>query len=262
MGVIEGGQFEGHDGFLSLDGLHRHTASVIFQVMSLKTTSDNMSSEGLENTGWTPRNPAERVLMLLKMHGSLTAAALGDRLGTTGEAARQQLVRLADEGLAVASSEPAGVGRPTRIWKLTAAGHSRFPDTHAALTVQVLESVRSVLGEDALERIIEKREDETRAQYRAAMVGCTGLHERVAALTELRSGEGYMASWRETDDGNLLLVENHCPICAAATSCQGFCRAELNIFRDVLGPEATVERAEHLVNGGHRCSYVIREADA
>ena len=45
-------------------------------------------------------------MMMLKMHGSLTAAALGKKLGTTGEAARQQLSRLADEGLVVASSTP------------------------------------------------------------------------------------------------------------------------------------------------------------
>jgi len=221
-----------------------------------------MSRESLENSDWSPRTPSERVLMLLKMHGQMTAAALGEKLGTTGEAARQQLARLAGEGLAAASSEPSGVGRPTRMWKLTAAGHARFPDTHAALTVQILDSVRALLGEAALDRIIAKREDETRAQYGAAMAGRSGLRDRVAALADLRSAEGYMAGWQETADGDLLLVENHCPICAAATSCQGFCRAELDIFRDILGPDATVERAEHLVNGGRRCSYVIREANA
>ncbi|MAS03142.1 MAG: MarR family transcriptional regulator [Ahrensia sp.] len=221
-----------------------------------------MSRESLDNSDWSPRSPSERILMLLKMHGKLTAADLGEKLGTTGEAARQQLARLAKDGLAIATSEPSGVGRPTRIWKLTAAGHARFPDTHAALTVQILESVRSLLGEAALDRIIAKREDETRAQYKAAMAGKSGLKERVAALADLRSAEGYMAGWQETADGGVLLVENHCPICAAATSCQDFCRAELGVFRDVLGPDASVERAEHLVNGGRRCSYVIRETNA
>lgn len=221
-----------------------------------------MSSEGLENLEWSPRNPAERVLMMLKMHGALSTASVGEKLGITGEAARQQLVRLADEGLVAASSKPTGVGRPTQQWELTAAGHARFPDTHAALTVQILESVRSLLGEAALDRIIAKREDETRALYKAAMAGRATLSDRVAALAELRSAEGYMADWQETDDGGLLLVENHCPICAAATSCQGFCRAELNVFRDTLGPEASVERAEHVINGGRRCSYLIREAGA
>lgn len=197
--------------------------------------------------------------MLLKMHGKLTAAAIGEKLRTTGEAARQQLARLEKDGLTVASSEPSGVGRPTRLWKLTAAGHARFPDTHAALSVHILDSVRTLLGEAALDRLIAKREDETRAQYKAAMAGRSGLRDRVAALAALRSAEGYMAGWQETGDGGVRLVENHCPICAAAASCQGFCRAELNVFRDVLGPNASVERDEHLIDGGRRCSYVIRE---
>ncbi|MAW85952.1 MAG: MarR family transcriptional regulator [Phyllobacteriaceae bacterium] len=201
-------------------------------------------------------------MMMLKMHGSLTAAALGKKLGTTGEAARQQLSRLADEGLVVASSTPSGVGRPTQEWGLTEAGHARFPDTHAALTVQILDSVRSLLGDAALDRVIEKRERDTRALYKAAMADRKSLHDRVAALAELRSAEGYMADWQETNDGNLLLIENHCPICAAATSCQGFCRSELNVFRDVLGTDVIVERAEHVIAGGRRCSYLVRRADA
>lgn len=201
-------------------------------------------------------------MMMLKMHGSLTAAALGKKLGTTGEAARQQLARLTDEGLVMASSEPSGVGRPTQHWGLTDAGHARFPDTHAALTVQILDSVRSLLGDAALDRVIEKRERDTRAHYKAAMADRKGLHDRIAALAELRSAEGYMADWQETGDGDLLLIENHCPICAAATSCQGFCRAELNVFREVLGTDVTVERSEHVIAGGRRCSYLIRQTDA
>ena len=197
--------------------------------------------------------------MLLKMHGKLTAAAIGEKLRTTGEAARQQLARLEKDGLTVASSEPSGVGRPTRLWKLTAAGHARFPDTHAALSVHILDSVRTLLGEAALDRLIAKREDETRAQYKAAMAGRSGLKDRVAALAALRSAEGYMAGWQEIGDGGVRLVENHCPICAAATFCQGFCRAEKAVFSSALGPDATVERRDHIVAGGRRCSYVIMQ---
>lgn len=217
-----------------------------------------MSSSGLENPTWSPRNPAERVLMLLKMQGGLSAATLGERLGCTGEAARQQLMRLADEGLVQAASLSAGVGRPTQIWSLTEAAQARFPDTHAALTVQLLDIVRSHLGERALDTIIAVREDETRRAYGAAVAGMSGLRERVSTLARLRSEEGYMASWQEEPDGSLLLIENHCPICAAATSCQNFCRAELEVFRSVLGPEAEVERSDHIVSGGRRCTYTIK----
>jgi predicted ArsR family transcriptional regulator len=209
---------------------------------------------------WSPRSPAERVLMALKMHGALSSAALGSRLGTSGEAARQQLARLAEEGLVVSSSEAKGVGRPTQSWRLTPAAQSRFPDTHAALTVQLLGIVRNSLGEDALDTLIATREAETRAAYETALADRTTLRDKVAALADLRSAEGYMADWREEPDGSLLLVENHCPICAAATACQGFCRAELEVFRAVLGSDTEVVREEHIVSGGRRCSYSIREA--
>lgn len=233
-----------------------------FQVMTLKTFEPDMSSNALANLGWSPRNPAERVLMMLKMHGALSAAAIGHALGTTGEAARQQLVRLADEGLVAATSQSAGVGRPTQSWSLTAAAQARFPDTHAALTVQLLEIVRDTLGEGALDTIIASREAQTTATYEAAMAPCTSLRDKVAALASLRSHEGYMAEWREQPDGSLLLLENHCPICAAATACQDFCRAELDVFRSVLGTGAIVTRDEHIVSGGRRCSYSIREASS
>lgn len=197
--------------------------------------------------------------MALKMHGALSSSALGALLGTSGEAARQQLVRLAEEGLVIAASEARGVGRPTQSWSLTPAAQSRFPDTHAALTVQLLDIVRSSLGPAALDTIISVREAETRAAYETVIADQLSLRDKVAALTDLRSAEGYMADWREQPDGSLLLVENHCPICAAATACQGFCRAELDVFRAVLGPEIEVTREEHIVAGGRRCSYAIRE---
>lgn len=240
--------------------------------MTLKTFDTDMSSQNLENVptlaavqeavAWSPRSPAERVLMVLKMHGTLSSAAIGTRLGTTGEAARQQLARLAEEGLVVATSAAKGVGRPTQSWSLTAAAQSRFPDTHAALTVQLLGIIKHSLGEAALDTLIATRESESRIAYEAALADRVSLRDKVAGLADIRSAEGYMADWREEPDGSLLLVENHCPICAAATACQGFCRAELDVFRSVLGPQTEVIREEHIVSGGRRCSYSIREIEA
>ena len=62
-------------------------------------------------------------------------------------------------------------------------------------------------------------------------------------------------SWAEGD--GYVLVENHCPICVAATACQGFCRAEQETFREVLGPDVSVERIEHITAGDRRCVYHI-----
>ncbi|UYQ74048.1 transcriptional regulator [Pelagibacterium flavum] len=196
------------------------------------------------------------------MHGEKTAAELGKALGTSGEAARQQLVRLSEEGLVESWSQSRGVGRPSQFWRLTGAGQARFPDTHAALTVELLGIVGDTFGHDVLSRIIDTREERTKSVYHAAMSGADTLGERVARLADLRSAEGYMADWEADGEGGYVLYENHCPICAAATACQNFCRAELAVFRDVLGPDASVERTDHIVMGARRCAYRISDIKA
>jgi predicted ArsR family transcriptional regulator len=174
----------------------------------------------------------------------------------TAEAARQQLVRLAADGLVVATAEPRGVGRPAQLWGLTEAGNARFPDAHAEVTAQLIGAIRTQLGEEVLDRLIDARAAEAKAAYATALAGAAGLGERVARLAEARTREGYMAESRAEGNG-YVLVENHCPICVAATACQGFCRAELDTFREVLGPDVSVERTEHIVQGDRRCAYRV-----
>jgi predicted ArsR family transcriptional regulator len=212
-----------------------------------------MSSDRLDNS---VRPAADRFLVLLKMRGPQTAADLGRATGVTGEAARQQLVRLAAEGLIVSTAEPRGVGRPAQVWGLTGAGNARFPDSHGELTAQLIRSVRAQVGEAALDRLIDSRSAESKATYAAALEGASDLGERVSRLAQARTREGYMAeSWAE--GAGYVLVENHCPICVAALACQGFCRAEQDTFSELLGPNVAVERIEHITAGDRRCVYRI-----
>jgi predicted ArsR family transcriptional regulator len=200
---------------------------------------------------------AEKILMLLKTGGAQTALALAQALGVTTEAARQRLERLQAQELVEHIDRREKVGRPARYWQLSAKGHGRFPDRHAVLTLEMIDGVRRIFGDDGLERLIADREAAARAAYGARLSGCATVAERVAALAEIRSAEGYMAVWQEDGDG-WLLVENHCPICAAAEVCQGFCRAELALFRAVLGADVEVARTDHILAGARRCAYRIR----
>ena len=201
------------------------------------------------------QSPANRILLLLKTEGPQLGTDVGARLGITAEAARQQLTKLAEEGLTAPVSEPAsGRGRPKQLWQLTPSGHQTFPDGHAELTAGLLGIITAELGPGALDAVISARETETLARYRHD-VSAPALADRVSELAAIRSREGYMAdSWQE-EDGSFMLVENHCPICAAAAVCAGFCRSEIETFRAVLG--ATVERSEHILLGARRCAYRI-----
>ncbi len=198
----------------------------------------------------------ERLLMILKTRGAQTTRALADALEISVPGVQQHLNRLADDRLVQSQRQAGGVGRPALRWTLTELAFDRFPDTHAELTVALIDSIRTSLGDVALETVIAQREHESRAHYCARLAGAKTMHAKLKRLAQLRSDEGYMAELERVGRG-WLLAENHCPICAAARSCQGFCRHELDLFRELLGPTVEVERVEYLLSGGRRCAYRI-----
>jgi predicted ArsR family transcriptional regulator len=219
-----------------------------------------MSRKNLENSDESIPKTAERLLHIVKTTGPRTTTELSTELGITKEAARLQLAKLAADGVLeatfAASPGERCAGRPSQRWRLTESGHRRFPDAHAELTVQLLQTIRTELGVEALDRLISAREQETRANYRRELESVVGWRARAEALAAIRTREGYMAECIPEGEG-LLLIENHCPICAAATACQNFCRAELAVFQEVLGDAATVTRVEHIPSGARRCAYRI-----
>lgn len=219
-----------------------------------------MSRTNLESNLSSAQSVGEKLLILLKKHGPMQASEAGEHLGTTGEAARQQFTKLARDGMVEAHSECRGVGRPVQRWHLTTLGNKRFPDCHAELTVKILTTIRRELGEDAIGKIITARENEARRDYFDKLQGAETLEERIIRLVAIRTEEGYMAQWEKEPEGSWLIIENHCPICSAARMCQGFCRAELELFQTVLN--ASVERVEYLLTDSRRCVYrVIQQED-
>ena len=202
------------------------------------------------------RSTSDQILLLLKSQGPAQTKALAEAVGVTRQAARLQMEKLAAEGLVEHVTERMGVGRPRRSWSLSQKGHQRFPDSHAQMTLELIEGIRGEFGEEGMDRLIKRRERATEVGYRLALDGASTLEERLERLAQVRAAEGYMAEWSRQDDGAYLLIENHCPICAAAKACQGFCRSELALFEAMLAP-ATVTRVEHILADARRCAYLV-----
>ena len=200
----------------------------------------------------------DRVLVQLKLHGPQTAARVGKRLGVTTMAVRQHLSVLQGEGVVEFTDERRKVGRPARVWKLTAKANDQFPDSHAELAVAMLQAIGSASGDEGLERLTAERTRKQVESYRARMPGRDrSLEERVAALAGIRREEGYMADCTRELDGTIELVENHCSISKAARACPKLCDGELTLFRKALGDRVTVERIEHMLRGDRRCTFRI-----
>ncbi|MVT12174.1 helix-turn-helix transcriptional regulator [Chitinophaga tropicalis] len=210
----------------------------------------------MENYRPITKATADRFLQLLKTKGPQTAATLAAALQITGEGARLQLLKLAEEGLVVSATTSKGVGRPVQLWNLTPLGHAHFPDNHAELTLQLLETIREELGEEALEAVVAARELQQQNKYMVALEGITDLADRLNQFAIIRTSEGYLAEWKAEEDG-FVFIENHCPICCAATKCANICTSELRTFKNIMGDGVNISRSDHIIAGDRRCVYRI-----
>ncbi len=200
-----------------------------------------------------------RLLERLKRATSASATELAEEFGFTDTAIRQHLDALERSGLVErVSTAPSGRGRPPLAWSVTPASAEEFPDRHADLSVDLIEAVRSQLGEAALQSVLQAKAERQRLAYASTIAAGTVL-ERVRDLARLRTTEGYLAEAHESADGSVVLVEHHCPIAEAARACHGLCGSELEVFRSVLGPTVTVDRRQHLLAGDARCDYVVSD---
>ena len=201
------------------------------------------------------------ILEVLKQDGPSAADALASRLGISAMAVRQHLYALQNQKLVTYQEQSRSVGRPAKMWSLTPVANRFFPDTHAGLTVDLLNATEQMFGEQVVKRVVSRCAEQQIETYRSRIPARGSLRSRLEALISIRNEEGYMAEVQRQRDGSFLLIENHCPISAAANACPKLCDAELEVFRTVLGEGLVIERMEHMVAGARRCVYRIRERE-
>lgn len=189
----------------------------------------------------------------------MDSQALAEQLGVSAMAVRQHLYALQEEKLVTYEEEPRAMGRPAKLWQLTAAADRLFPDGYAELTLGLIQSALEAFGDEGLEKLLDVRTRHQIADYQTRISPGDSLANKLSTLAQQRTDEGYMAEVEVLDDRSFLLIENHCPICAAANACTGLCDRELEVFQSVLGEETRVERTEHIVAGARRCVYRVQE---
>jgi predicted ArsR family transcriptional regulator len=190
----------------------------------------------------------------------MTSAQLAERLGLTAMAVRQHLYALHSEKFVAVEERRVPIGRPAKHWRLTPEADRFFPDAYSELSVSLIGALGDTFGADGLKRVLATRSARQQAAYAERITPSASLKEKLQQLARLRTEEGYMAEVKPGEKGSFLLIENHCPVCVAATQCQGLCTAELDLFRKVLGPGVGIEREEHIISGARRCVYRVKRA--
>ncbi len=200
------------------------------------------------------------ILQMLKLRGALTTSAMAESLSVSTMAVRQHLQEMEKADLVCSDEKISGVGRPSKLWKLTpSAEREHFPDGHRELSVDLIEGLVSELDEGGLERVLETRRQRQLLSYGTRMSKGHHLREKAEMLAAIRTEEGYMAEVEELDGGALGFAENHCPVCDAAAQCKVLCSNELLLFQELFGETVSVEREEHILEGSRRCFYRLEE---
>ncbi len=202
------------------------------------------------------------ILQLLLKQGQATAQELAETLEISPQAIRRHLKDLELEGLIAYNSVQVGMGRPQHVYELTNQGRERFPNRYDEFAISFLDTLAQTVGHEQVSQILQKQWQRKAMEYRRK-IGKGSLKERVEKLVELRKAEGYMAEWYSVESEepkspgeHYILTEHNCAISNVAESFPSVCGHELEMFGAIL-EDCTVERTHWIVNGEHRCGYLI-----
>ncbi len=204
------------------------------------------------------RGPRGILLVELKRSNGLTAKELAARLGMSLNAVRHHLKELEADGLLSYERQHRGVGAPTFAYRLSAAGEALFPRRYEATLTELLDYVVRRDGRASAVAVLEARYDALARRLGEELAGASPS-ERMAAVTQLLSDEGYMAEGSAAA-GTGILIEHNCAVQAVAEQFPEICAAEARFLAAALGAE--VDRRGHILSGCSACEYRVHFGNA
>lgn len=213
---------------------------------------------GMVNNVENISNVQQQILTFIKRQGETTNAALADRLNVSYEAVRQQLRQLEAVGLVVSRPQPSEgqrVGRPTRVYALSAAGDHLFPKAYDELAVELIDTLAAALGQEALRQVLASFTDENVRRW-APHLQDKSLLERLEALKGIYlEDDPYMEVDQDGANGELRLVERNCPFLNVASRRPALCSVTVSTLSRLLGH--TVTREKRFQDGDGRCVFHV-----
>ncbi len=208
------------------------------------------------------------ILQYLLKHEYATAQDLADRFAISPQAIRRHLKDLEADGLIEheVEIENSGMGRPQHVYQLSPEGRDRFPANYNDFAVNLLSTMSESMGRDRVAEVLHLQWQRKAIEYRDRL-GNGSLQERVANLADIRKLEGYVAEWYAVEDSShgdrpgFILTEYNCAISQIAETFPNVCGYELEMFSVAL-QDCKVERTHWMVDGEHRCGYLIQSTDS
>lgn len=199
------------------------------------------------------------LLIRLRHEGPSSPEDLAAALGASRTGVLQQLHALETAGLVSRRAVRHGVGRPRHVYDVTDAAQDLFPTNYDGLALGLLAAIRSIGGERLVDDIFEERRrtasERVRRRLAERLPPDAPLVDRARELAVIQDEQGYLAEVLLGTDGVIRLIERNCAIHRIAADSAAACRAELELFRELLGTD--VVRETHIAAGDRCCTYRI-----
>ena len=206
------------------------------------------------------------ILVALRDMGASAPDRLATRVGASRASVLQRLRWLESRGSVIRQAIRHGVGRPRHLYDVTAKAQPSLPANYDGLATTLLESIAVLGGDELVEAVFQARRrllgERIRARFAEALGPSPSLAARVRELAVIQDESGYLCRASPIDgiEGPLELREANCAILGAAAGHPAACRAEIQLFEEVL--QARVTRVTHIAAGDRSCTYRIEPREA
>ncbi|MCB1134119.1 MAG: winged helix-turn-helix transcriptional regulator, partial [Verrucomicrobiae bacterium] len=127
------------------------------------------------------------VLESLKLQGGLPISELSKRTGASYMAVKTHCEELLKAGYVLRTRVPrAEVGRPEIFYSLAPSADRLFPEAGATFTLELLEAMKPMFGENAPEKLLFQHFENRREQWMRELAKTSDTAERLRRLAELR----------------------------------------------------------------------------
>lgn len=204
----------------------------------------------------TRKSTKDKILELLKKEPNKTVSELAQSLDITEMAVRKHLNVLERDSFLIINEVRQPMGRPLQVYSLSPKAEELFPKSYENMTVEFLQDLKELHGEEIIDVLLEKRSERLKNNYLPYMQN-KKYEEKIEELKNIQNSKGYMADLTKLNNETFELIEHNCPILAVAQEFKKACACETEMFKKVLGTE-NVKRTTCRADNGDHCRFIVK----
>lgn len=198
------------------------------------------------------------LVLLMKQHHEITAQEASQETGLAVSTVRQHLSELERDGFVETRFERQGVGRPSKMHKLTRKSDLLFENRDDDVLAMLLDFLDESGAEDQIESFFEEMKGNLIDIDTQECAGL-GLEARLEKLVVYFEARGFLVDVQRDEDSGIVIDFLHCPYSQDFLKKWFPCCFEKEVIGRMLGVE--VDSAQCNPDSHESCRFVIESRD-